>query len=334
MAKFLLKTGAYRLRTFVPRVLLGAALASTAAGTAAPVSDAAYRAETEAWRQAREARLRAPDGWLTLVGLVWLKPGANRFGSARDNDVILPAAAPAHAGTFVVADRAVTLALEPGAALTLNGGPPRAGAFATDAAPKPDVLRAGTVSWQVIERGDRLGVRVRDGASPARARFAGCRWYPIDPAYRVVARLAPNARAADIVVPDASGGKQTLKGTGTLELALRGQTVRLDPMLDGDDENDQMIVFRDATSGRDTYGGGRFARALRQKDGTFVVDFNRAYAPPCAFTPYATCPLPPPQNRLKVAIEAGERNGGEATHGEATHGEARAAPHDARGPRP
>lgn len=288
-----------------------AAGAGVAAPPAAPVSDAAYRADVEGWRTARDERLRAPDGWLSLVGLAWLAPGTNRFGSARDNDVVLPASAPAHGGAFVVEGRAVKLVVEPGAALTLAGAPARSGAFATDASPKPDVLRAGSVSWQVIERGDRLGVRVRDTASPARQTFAGSRWYPIDPAYRVVARLVPHARATKIVVPDASGGRQSLDSPGTLELTLRGQALRLDPVLDGDDPNDQMIVFRDLTSGRQTYGGGRFARALRQPDGTFVVDFNRAYSPPCAFTPYATCPLPPEQNRLKIAIPAGQKHGDE-----------------------
>ena len=185
--------------------------------------------------------------------------------------------------------------------MTLNGHPARSGPFRTDGAGTPDVLVSGTVSWQVIERGDRLGVRVRDSASPARRTFAGSRWYPIDPAFRVVAHLVPHASATTIVVPDATGGRQTLESPGTLELTLRGQPVRLDPVLDGDDPSDQMIVFRDLTSGRETYGGGRFVRALKQADGTFVVDFNRAYSPPCAFTPYATCPLPPdaesPQDR-------------------------------------
>jgi uncharacterized protein (DUF1684 family) len=269
---------------------------------------ATYRAEVERWRAARDERLRAPDGWLSLVGLVWLKPGSNRFGSARDNDVHLPDGVPAHAGAFVVAGRDVKLVVEPGVALTQGGAPARSGAFRTDGGGQPDVLASGTVTFQVIERGERLGVRIKDSASPARRAFAGSRWFPIDPAYRVVARLVPHARPTKLVVPDASGGKQTLESPGTLELTLRGAPVRLDPLLDGDDPKDQMIVFRDLTSGRETYGGGRFVRALEQADGTFVVDFNRAYSPPCAFTPYATCPLPPEQNRLKIAVPAGEKN--------------------------
>jgi uncharacterized protein len=330
MATFPLKYRVCRFRTQAGACVLASTLAASAvaaAPRAAAVSDAAYRAEVAAWRAARDERLRAPEGWLSLVGLAWLAPGVNRFGSARDNDVILPAPAPAHGGAFVVQGRAVKLVVEPGAALTLDGAPARSGAFVTDAAPKPDVLRAGSVSWQVIERGLRLGVRVRDTSSPARQAFAGSRWYEIDPAYRVVARLVPHAQATKIVVPDASGGHQTLESPGTLELTLRGEALRLDPVLDGDDPNDQMIVFRDLTSGRETYGGGRFARALRQPDGTFVVDFNRATSPPCAFTPYATCPLPPAQNRLTIAITAGQKNGrenGQKNGDDPTHGDTHA----------
>jgi uncharacterized protein (DUF1684 family) len=334
MDKSPLNYGIYRLRAVAigrrvaPRVGLGVALLvlGRAAGAPGAVSDAAYRAEVERWRVARDERLRAPDGWLSLVGLTWLRPGANRFGSAPDNDVVLPAPAPAHAGTFVVDGHAVKLLVEPGAALTQAGGPARSGPFHTDAAPAPDVLASGTLTWQVIERGDRLGVRVKDSASPARRAFAGSRWFPIDSAFRVVGRLVPRAGATKMVVPDAAGGRQTLESPGTLELSLRGQPVRLDPVLDGDDPTDQMIVFRDLTSGHETYGAGRFVRALRQPDGTFVVDFNRAYAPPCAFTPYATCPLPPAQNRLKIAVPAGQKNDQKNDEDDArggTHGEPR-----------
>jgi uncharacterized protein (DUF1684 family) len=282
----------------------------TPASTPAPSLPAdAYRTETAAWRAQRDARLRADDGWLTLVGLVWLRPGANRFGSAPDNEIHLPGAVPPHAGTLVLEGHAVRLVVPPGSPLRLNGGAARTGPLRTDATPTPDVLGSGTVSWQVIERGERLGVRVRDSASPLRRSFAGSSWFPIDPAYRVVARLVPRVGTTEIVVPDATGGRQKLTSPGTLELTLLGKPLRLDPVLDGDDDADQLIVFRDLTSGRQTYGGGRFVRARRQPDGTFVVDFNRAYAPPCALTPYATCPLPPDQNRWHVAVEAGERYG-------------------------
>jgi uncharacterized protein (DUF1684 family) len=278
---------------------------------AAPVNETSYEVEVQRWRAERDARLRAPDGWLSVTGLDWLEPGMNRFGSAPDNHIVLPSPVPAHAGAFVVEGRAVKLVVEPGAAFTLNGSAARSspGALRTDATPAPDVFASGTVTWQLIERGERLGVRAKDSANPARRAFAGSRWFAIEPAYRVVARLIPRAGGTKMVVPDASGGRQTLESPGTLAFTLLGQALRLDPVLDGDDASDQMIVFRDLTSGRETYGGGRFVRARRQPDGTFVVDFNLAYAPPCAFTPHATCPLPPEQNRLKLAVRAGEKNG-------------------------
>jgi uncharacterized protein len=290
--------------------MVSAALAAFSSGAAAaPPSPAdAYRAGVEAWRADRDVRLRAPDGWLSVVGLTWLRPGANRFGSARDNDVILPAPVAAHAGTLTLEGRSVRLDVPAGSPLAPDGGAATGRVLRTDQSPTPDTLRVGTVSWQIIERGARLGVRARDSASPRRQTFAGSQWYAIDPAYRVVARLTPRAGATDIVVPDASGGRQVLKSPGTLTFTLAGGERHLDPMLDGDDDRDELVVFRDQTSGRETYGGGRFVRALRQADGTFVLDFNRAYAPPCALTPYATCPLPPPQNRLAARVEAGEKS--------------------------
>jgi uncharacterized protein (DUF1684 family) len=127
-----------------------------------------------------------------------------------------------------------------------------------------------------------------------------------------VARLTPRVGSAELVVPDATGGNQTLRSPGTLTFTLAGATQHLDPVLDGDDAADQLVVFRDLTTAHETYGAGRFVRALRQADGTFVLDFNRAYSPPCALTPHATCPLPPPQNRLRISVEAGEKNRAEA----------------------
>jgi hypothetical protein len=286
---------------------LSAAAVHGGAGSGAVPSADTYQAETTAWRKARDVRLRAEDGWLTLVGLAWLKPGPNRFGGAPDDDVHLPPAVPPHAGTLTLTGHAVKLDVPAGSPLKVNGAPARSGALQNDAAPKPDVVGIGTVSFQIIERGDRVGVRVRDSASPLRRDYPGSSWFPIDPAFRVVAHLAPRTGSTEMVVPDATGSRQKLTSPGTLTFQLMGEAQHLDPVLDGDDDANQMVVFRDLTSGRETYGGGRFVRALRQPDGTFVLDFNRAYAPPCSFTPYATCPLPPEQNRMRVAVRAGER---------------------------
>ena len=319
-------------------LLLAAAPPTTAAATD-PAVGAAHAAEIETWRHDREARLRAPDGWLTLVGLAWLHQGKNRLGSAAGADVRLPASAPARAGTLDVDGEHVRASLAPGVAATVNGRPidtratragetratragdtraaragdtrAGAGAFelrsdAGDAA--PDVLRFGRVTVQVIARGGRLAARIKDPDSPTRLHFGGLAFYPIAAAYRVIARLDPAAgSAATVVVPDATGGRQQLTSPGTLAFTLQGAPVRLVAVHDGPDDGDLLIVFRDATTGRDTYGGGRFVRAHRQPDATYVIDFNQAYSPPCAFTPYATCPLPPPENRLPMAILAGEK---------------------------
>jgi uncharacterized protein (DUF1684 family) len=289
-------------------VLPGLSAAAAPGGAGSGPAPDTYQAETTAWRRARDVRLRAEDGWLTLVGLVWLKPGANHFGSAPDDEVHLPPAFPPHAGTLELTGHAVRLEVPAGSPLKLNGGAVRAGALRTDATPTPDVLSAGTVSFQVIERGERMGVRVRDSASAMRRDYPGSSWFAIDPAYRVVAHLAPRAGSTEMIVPDATGGRQKLTSPGTLTFKLLGEERRLDPVLDGDDDANQLVVFRDLTSGHETYGGGRFVRALRQTDGTFVLDFNRAYAPPCSLTPYATCPLPPEQNRMRVAVRAGEKS--------------------------
>jgi uncharacterized protein (DUF1684 family) len=313
-------------RPHVTRLARLAPLASLllAAGAGAPVDR--YRDDVEAWRRQREADLRGPDGWLALAGLTWLHPGANRFGSAPDNDIHLPASAPPHAGTLTVAGSDVTATLAPDVSATLNGKPlqeRQARApfpLPTDAAANgPGVLSLGPVSVQVIARGGRLAARVKDRESAARKHFAGLAWFPIAPEYRVVARLAADAGAAGrkLVVPDASGGKQELESPGTLAFTLQGRATQLMPVVDGPERDDLLIVFRDATSGTETYGGGRFVRARRQPDGAYVIDFNRAYSPPCAFTPYATCPLPPPANRLKVAVTAGEKVPPGAAHGAA-----------------
>src|SRR4051812_21909848 len=197
-------------------------VAALALTLAAPMTTptAAYNTETETWRREREARLRAPDGWLALVGLAWLHAGANRFGSAPDDEIRLPAPAPPHAGTLILDGGAVRLELRAGTAALLDGKPaPGRGPLPiqTDAAPGgPSILAYGGVSLQVIARGGRFGARVKDRASPALAAFAGLDWFPIDAAYNVSARLSPGSRPGKIVVPDASGGRQELDSPGTL----------------------------------------------------------------------------------------------------------------------
>jgi len=265
-----------------------------------------YQREIEAWRAQRQARLAADDGWLTLVGLFWLKEANNRFGSDPGADVVLPASVPAQAGVLRLRAGQVTVDVAPGVSATVGGQPVTTRALRSDAGTgDPDVLVLGSVSLQIIDRGGRLGVRVKDREAQTRRDFHGTRWYPARPEYRVVARFVPHPEPTTIVVPSVVGISEPMASPGSALFELGGKAFRLDPVLEPGSPR-LFFIFRDATSGKTTYGAGRFLYADPPKDGRVVLDFNKAYSPPCAFTPYATCPLPPPQNRLPVAVEAGE----------------------------
>ena len=270
---------------------------------------AAYQQEIETWRAQRLARLKADGGWLTLAGLFWLKPGRNGFGADPSNEIVLPAhRAPPRAGVFRLDAGRVTVEVLAGVPVTVAGKPITRATLHSDAAGEPDVLRLAALSLQIIARGDRLGVRVKDLQSPTRQQFKAPAWYPVRPAYRVSARFVAHAAATTITVPSVIGIAEPMLSPGSALFELGGRELRLDPVLEPG-ETQLFFIFRDATSGRGSYGGGRFLYADPPKDGRIVLDFNKAYSPPCAFTPYATCPLPPAQNRLAVAIEAGEMSG-------------------------
>jgi uncharacterized protein (DUF1684 family) len=288
-----------------------AALLSTSkpdAGT----PDAAYVHEIEAWRRERLQRLTADGGWLTVAGLFWLKPGANRFGAAADNDIVLPAhSAPAQAGTFVLESGRVRVEVRPGVTVTLAGKPVTKSTLRSDAGgATPDVLSLGALTLQIIDRGGRLGVRLKDMKSPARAKFQGLQYFPIDARFRIAARFVAHETPVTINVPNVLGMVESMPSPGYASFNIEGvpsvQPLRLDAVVEPG-ETQLFFIFRDATSGKTTYGGGRFLYADAPAGGKVVLDFNRAYSPPCAFTAHATCPLPPANNRLPVAIEAGEK---------------------------
>jgi uncharacterized protein (DUF1684 family) len=272
------------------------------------VDPAAHRSEIAAWQKGRDARLRADGGWLTLAGLFWLKPGVNRFGSAAGNEIVLPAdSAPGNAGAFVVDGKSVMVEVAPSVAVTLAGKPVTKRALKSDAGGgEPDVLALGALTLQVIERNGRLAIRLKDNHSKVRRDFKGLRYYPTQRSYRVVARFVPHPKPATIALPNMLGFSEDLPSPGYAEFELGGKTLRLDPVIETPGDTMLFFVFRDQTSGKTTYGAGRFLYADAPKDGKVVLDFNKAYTPPCGFTPYATCPLPPKQNRLPVAVEAGE----------------------------
>ena len=262
---------------------------------------ARHREEVEAWREGRYANLRRDQGWLTLAGLSWLKPGPNRLGSAPDADVRLPGG-PSEAGTVTVADGSPVA----DGAFLHDGRPTRRLPLVTDAAGEPTLLELGDLRLCVIERGGRLALRTWDTASPARRDFAGIDHWPVTMAWRLRARYEPTP-GATLRVPDVIGIEEEKATPATVAFEVEGVTHRLQG-LEGGSNGELWLVFGDATNAVETYGGGRFLyTGPPDTDGTVIVDFNRAYNPPCVFSPYATCPLPWPQNRLPIRVEAGER---------------------------
>jgi uncharacterized protein (DUF1684 family) len=249
-----------------------------------------YTDEILAWRAARESSLKADGGWLTLAGLFWLKEGANSFGTASGNDIVLPDG-PERAGTFHLHGEKVTVALGSSAARELRPDNEAAG----------DIIRIKELTLYPIKRGDRYGIRLKDKNSSFRREFTGLHWFPVKEAARVTAKFV--AAPGKVTIPNILGQKDEEDSPGYAVFQWEGRELRLQPVLE---DGRLFFIFRDMTSGKETYGAGRFLYADAPKDGTVVLDFNKAYTPPCAFTPYATCPLPPPQNRMAVRMEAGE----------------------------
>jgi hypothetical protein len=290
--------------------ILVAVLVTAVACTEAPMPiDPAYAAEIDDWRSARLARLTADDGWLSLTGLYWLEPGENRFGSAEDGAVVLPdPSVPDIAGLLILGpDGAVIAFAEEGAGVHVNGEPLTETPLRTDAAGKADIITAGRIQFYIIDRQGRLAARVKDPEAPSRLAFEGIEHFPIDSAYRIEARLEPYDEPREVAIPTVLGDDTTMLAPGLLHFAIDGTEHTLEPYQSSPDDDGYFLIFRDGTSAVTTYGAGRFlSAAAAGGDGTTVLDFNLAYNPPCAFTPYATCPLPPPQNWLQASIEAGE----------------------------
>jgi len=279
---------------------------------AARTPDPAYRAQIETWRAEREARLKGDGGWLQVVGLFWLKDGANTFGTDAGNRIVLPAgSAPARAGVFELRGGTTTVRMEPGAEATVDGKPAGPRELRPDVPGPPDVLKLGPrLTLHVIERGGRYGIRLKDRQSALLKEFTGLRWFPVQEDYRVEGRFVPYASAKTIAVPNILGQVEQMPSPGYVAFTIGGREVRLDPVLEEPGATELFFIFRDQTTGKETYPAGRFLYAAMPKDGRVTLDFNKAYSPPCAFTPFATCPLPPKQNRLPVRIEAGEMHSG------------------------
>lgn len=260
--------------------------------------DQAYQDMIAAWRAYKESSLRDENGWLTLVGLCWLHEGENRVGSAPDGEVVLPASAPQHFGIIHFQDG--TGWFEG----TAEGAPERLPLLCDEEAGGPTLVTVGTTTFFLIRRDGQIAVRVRDSDSPARRNFAGRAWFPVDPALRLTARYAAHPSERQIDVESSAGRLTRLTNPGVVHFLLAGQERALQAFAAG--QGELWFIFRDATSGVSTYPAGRFLYAAVSEDGTVALDFNFAYHPPCAFTHFATCPYPPPENNLPDAIEVGE----------------------------
>jgi uncharacterized protein len=274
-----------KVRSYAISILLCGCLQGMAQ---VPASDSSL----EQWRRARVASLTADDGWLTVTGLFWLHEGSNSFGPGGASEIVLPPdPALGSGGNFELRNGKVTLH---------RSGETRE--LRPDTSGSPDVLKFGTLTLFVIERGGRYGIRLKDTNSPFRKQFTGLHYFPADDHYRVTARFVPDARK--IPIPNILGQVEDTPSPGYVEFELAGQHLRLTPVEETPGE--LFFIFRDLTSGKETYGSGRFLTTPAAVNGQVTLDFNEAYNPPCAFTPYATCPLPPKENRLPVRIAAGE----------------------------
>ncbi len=269
-------------------------------------TDDDYAGAMAQFRAEREERLRSPDGWLTLAGLFWLSDGENRFGSDPENSIVLTAeGVPPWAGTFVYDGESATLKTAPGVEIRLNDKPVKRLKLRDDGDEEADVLTLGRLRLYVIERGDRHGVRVKDPESIRLEEFGGLNYYPLDPAYRPDTVFKPYDAPREVSISTVIGTTVTMLAPGSVEFTIDGETYSLQPLIEDPDDTSLWFIFRDQTSGKETYGFRYLYADL--EDGRVDLDFNKAYNPPCAFTPFATCPLPRRENRLDVRIEAGER---------------------------
>lgn len=292
--------------------LLGAALAlliltPLAATAGDKKKNEKYLQEIETWHKGRIERLTAPDGYLALVGLFPLESGTNRFGSSEQNTIVFPEKAPARMGTIYYKNDKLELAVMPGVEITADGKPAEKMFIQSDHDGEPTILESGTFMFYVVERGGELYLRVKDPQSELRSRFTGVERFAVDPKYRIEAQFVPYDPPKHLTIADVLGHQTTMECPGAIVFELDGRTCRLEPTLSS--RGDQFfIVFGDDTSGLETYGGGRFLYTpVQDENGVVVIDFNKAYNPPCAFTPHSTCPLPHRENILPVRIEAGEK---------------------------
>ena len=266
--------------------------------------DEKYREELLQWRQKRAADLKAEDGWLSVCGLYWLRSGETRLGSDPENDLLLPDRLPGFVGTLKLSDDRIDFKLASGVAITRNGKPFSGGPIRSDALEQPDTLALDDVKLILLKRGERYAVRIKDNQSSQRKTFAGLRWYPPREEWRIQTVFVPYPVPTKLKMDNIVGESDAVDSPGYVTFELAGKTYRLQAA--AQKNGSLWFVFRDGTSGRTTHGGARQLYADPPQGSSVVLDFNKAVNLPCAYIPYATCPLAPAQNRLKLSIEAGE----------------------------
>jgi uncharacterized protein (DUF1684 family) len=275
-----------------------------AAAETAPAD--AYTQEIMTWRTQRVQQLTKPDGWLTLIGLHFLQAGENSVGTAPDNAVVL-AKGPAHLGTMILAkDGRVRAVFNPGIEVQVEGQAALSADLRDDSHSKPTMVSVGTVSIFVINRDGKKALRVKDTEAATRAHFLGIDYFPIDPSWRIEAQWVQFDKPREIPIRNILGNVSPALILGKAVFTRDGHTYELMPIQEDPDDL-LFFVISDLTSGDQTYAAARFVYAAPPVDGKVILDFNRAQNPPCAFTPFATCPLPPKENQLTLAVTAGEK---------------------------
>ncbi len=268
-----------------------------------------YKQEIESWHQSRIKDLKAASGWLNLAGLFWLNEGKNSFGSDSGNAIVFPKGTiTPSAGYFERTGNTVKLVVQNNSAIRVNGTAVKEAVIFGGDSSRPALVSSGSLRWTIIKREDKIGVRLRNLESPQAVTFKDIQRFPVDSTWKVSATLRKEQQPQTIAIANVLGQISQQQTPGKLYFTIGDKQYTLDALEEGDE---LFIIFADATNGKTTYPSGRFLSVKKPgADGLTNIDFNKAYDPPCAFTPYATCPLPPKQNVLDLAVTAGEKDYG------------------------
>ncbi|MFQ5721247.1 MAG: DUF1684 domain-containing protein [Candidatus Aminicenantales bacterium] len=276
--------------------------------TVNPQAESQFLKQEMAWREKRDQKMRSATSWLTIAGLFWLEEGENSFGTSPENRIKLPpGSAPAQAGKFMVNNSKVTVIAAPGIDLKINGQKIKKADLQADDSGKPDIIELNDLRLWVIKRGQRLAIRLRDFNNPAYKEYTGLDFFPPSLKFKLEGNFVAYKVPKKIKVPTMVATEAEMISPGYVTFQLNGHKYRLQAFQANPANTKLFFIFKDQTNGRETYEASRFMVSDLSPEGKVDLNFNRAYNPPCAYTPYATCPLPPPQNYLPVRIEAGEK---------------------------